>query len=112
MLHDNAVVVMAVFKFTRATSATPILSTVAVDLLCQTLGQKELPTVRYATFSARRSDGALTKPQSVYAPRDVLVSASENIKECTWSMSSFAVYSLRIVRSMGRGSRPTQRQGH
>lgn len=82
MLRDNAVVIMAVLKFTRATRPPPILSTTALDLLSQTLERRELPTVRYATFSARRFDGALTKPQSVYAPRDILVSASEEIEEC------------------------------
>lgn len=110
LLHDNAVVIMAVFKLTRATRATPILSTTALDLLSQTLGRKELPTVRYATFSARRSDGALTKPQSVYAPRDVLVSASEAIKECAYSLNAFAISSLKVVRSMGRRSCPAGRQ--
>ena len=88
LLRDNAVVIMAVFKFTRATRPPPILSTTALDLLSQTLARKDLPTVRYATFSARRPDGALTKPQSVYAPRDVLVSASEEIKDCTWPLGA------------------------
>lgn len=97
LLHDNAVVIMAVLKFTRATRPPPILSTTALDLLGQTLERKELPTVRYATFSARRSDGALTKLQSVYAPRDVLVSASEEIKECTWLLSAFAAVMLRTA---------------
>ncbi|KAH9930743.1 uncharacterized protein B0H18DRAFT_953118 [Fomitopsis serialis] len=81
--RDNALVVMAVLKLTRLTPPPARLSPDALDLLYQSLESKEPPTVRWVAFSARRPDGTLTRPQSVFAPRDILVSSCEEI-EHSW----------------------------
>ncbi|KAH9843175.1 uncharacterized protein C8Q71DRAFT_736244 [Rhodofomes roseus] len=83
MRRDNAVVVMAVLKLTRLAPPPASVSKDALDLLHKSLESKELPTVRWTGFSARRPDGTLTKPLSVFAPRDLLVSPCEEI-ERSW----------------------------